>query len=343
MELQAREIGVLSTLIEDYIQSAAPVGSRTIAKKSNLNLSPASIRNIMADLTEKGFLEQPHTSAGRIPSAMGFRFYVDAILKYHPLSTEKRDLLTEHLGDSELDVSDMLRNASRLLSAFTQQVGMILAPKASDIGFKHIDFVLLKPGLVMAILVVEGGIVQNKIISADPALSSDDLIKYSNYLNHLFLGRTLAQVRARLVQEMDAVRQQYQSMTRQALTLARQAFATDKEREVFVEGTVNFFGHPEFSNPAKLRELLALLEERTRLLELLDQVSKPEGITIFFGGEVAQDGFQEYTLISSPYQGQESPLGVVSVIGPIRMDYARIVPLVEFTAQVISQLLKNRF
>lgn len=343
MELQAREIGVLTTLIEDYIQTASPVGSRTIAKKSKLNLSPASIRNIMADLTEKGYLEQPHTSAGRIPSAQGFRFYVDAILKYHPLPSEKQDLLAEHLGDVRLDVPDLLRNASRLLSAFTQQVGMVLAPKANDIGFKHIDFVLLKPGLVMAILVVEGGIVQNKIISADPGLNSDDLIKFSNYLNHLFEGRTLAQVRARLVQEMDAVRRQCQTMARQALDLAQQAFAADREREVFVEGTVNFFGHPEFSNPAKLRELLALLEERTRLLELLDQVSKPEGISIFFGREVEQEGFQEYTVISSPYQGQDTPLGVVGVIGPIRMDYAKVVPLVEFTAQVISRLLKNRF
>lgn len=343
MDLQAREIGVLTTLIEEYIQHAVPVGSRTIAKKSNLNLSPASIRNIMADLTEKGYLEQPHTSAGRIPSAQGFRFYVDAILKYHPLPTEKRHMMAEHLGDDRLDVSELLRNASRLLSAFTQQVGMVLAPKANDIGFKHIDFVLLKPGLVMAILVVEGGIVQNKIISADPALNTDDLIKYNNYLNHLFEGRTLAQVRSQILREMDTFRQQYQSLARQALSLAQQAFATDKEREVFVEGTVNFFGHPEFSNPAKLRELLFMLEERTKLLELLDQVSKPEGISIFFGGEVAQDGFREYTLISSPYLGQDSPLGVVGVIGPIRMDYAKVVPLVDFTAQVISQLLRNRF
>lgn len=343
MELQAREIGVLTTLIEGYIQTAAPVGSRTIAKKSDLNLSPASIRNIMADLTEKGYLEQPHTSAGRIPSAQGFRFYVDAILKYHPLPSDKQDLMTEHLGDAKLDVSDLLRNASRLLSAFTKQVSMVLAPKASDIGFKHIDFVLLKPGLVMAILVVEGGIVQNKIISVEPALSSDDLVKYSNYLNHLFHGRTLTQVRVKLIQEMDAVKRQYQTIARQALSLAKQAFAADRERDVFVEGTANFFGHPEFSNPAKLRELLALLEERTRLLELLDQVSKPEGISIFFGREKNQDGFQEYTLISSAYQGQDTPLGVVGVIGPIRMDYAKVVPLVEFTAQVISRLLKNRF
>ena len=343
MELQPREIGVLTTLIEDYIQTAVPVGSRTIAKKSSLNLSPASIRNIMADLTEKGYLEQPHTSAGRIPSAMGFRFYVDTILKYPPLSTEKRHQMTEHLGDARLDVPDMLRNASRLLSAFTRQVGMVLAPKASDIGFKHIDLVLLKPGLVMAILVVGGGIVQNKIIPADPAVGSDDLVKYGNYLNQLFHGRTLSQVRAKLVREMEAARRQYQSMTRQALTLAREAFATDREREVFVEGTINFFGHPEFSNPSRLRELLALLEERTRLLDLLDQVSSPEGLSIFFGREVEQDGFQGYTLISSPYLGQDGPLGVVGVIGPIRMDYAKVVPLVEFTSQVISKLLKNRF
>ncbi|SMP73152.1 heat-inducible transcriptional repressor HrcA [Desulfonatronum lacustre] len=343
MELQPREIGVLTTLIEDYIQTAAPVGSRTIAKKSNLNLSPASIRNIMADLTDKGYLEQPHTSAGRIPSAHGFRFYVDTLLKYHPLTPEERTQLTEHMGDDRRDVSELLRNASRLLSAYTRQVSMVLAPKATNIGFKHIDFILLKPGLAMAILVVEGGIVRNKIVSVEPELGTDDLVTYSNYLNQLFQGRTLAQVRTKLLQEMDAVQREYQAVSQQALVLAQQVFSGGNEREVYVEGTVNFFTHPEFANPAKLQELLRMLEERTQLLELLDKVAKPDGISIIFGREDDQEGLQEFTLISSPYLGQDDPLGVVGIIGPIRMDYAKVVPLVEFTAQVISQLLRNRF
>ncbi|GAB6060530.1 heat-inducible transcriptional repressor HrcA [Desulfonatronum parangueonense] len=343
MELQAREIGVLVTLIEDYIQTAAPVGSRTIAKKSNLNLSPASIRNIMADLTEKGYLEQPHTSAGRIPSSQGFRFYVDSVLKYSPLSQEERNQLAASLGDEKLDVSELLRNASRLLSAYTRQVSMILAPKATNIGFKHIDFILLKAGLAMAILVVEGGIVRNKIVTVDPKLGTDDLTKYSNYLNQLFQGRTLSQVRSKLLQEMDAVQREYQAVSQQALVLAQQVFSENSPREMFVEGTVNFFTHPEFANPAKLQELLRMLEERTQLLELLDKVSKPEGISIVFGREEDQEGLREFTLISSPYLGQEDPLGVVGIIGPIRMDYAKVVPLVEFTAQIISRLLKNRF
>jgi heat-inducible transcriptional repressor len=343
MELQPREIGVLTTLIEDYIQTAAPVGSRTVAKKSNLNLSPASIRNIMADLTEKGYLEQPHTSAGRIPSAAGFRFYVDSLLQYRPLSAQQQHMLTENMGDCQRDVSELLRNASRLLSSYTQQVSMILAPKASEIGFKHIDFVLLKPGLVMAILVVEGGIVRNMLLAIEPELGTEDLITYSNYLNQLFQGRTLAQVRSKLIQERDAVRREYQAMTQQALILAEQVFAANTQREVFVEGTVNFFTHPEFANPAKLEELMRMLEERTRLLELLDKISKPDGLSIIFGDDVQGDGFQEYTLISSPYLGQDSPLGIVGIIGPIRMNYAAVIPVVEFTAQTISQLLKNRF
>ena len=343
MELQPREIGVLTTLIEDYIQTAAPVGSRTIAKRSNLNLSPASIRNIMADLTDKGYLEQPHTSAGRIPSAQGFRFYVDTLLKYHPLTPEERTQLTENMGDDRRDVSELLRNASRLLSAYTRQVSMVLAPKATNIGFKHIDFILLKPGLAMAILVVEGGIVRNKIVSVEPELGTDDLVTYSNYLNQLFQGRTLAQVRTKLLQEMDAVQREYQAVSQQALVLAQQVFSDGSEREVYVEGTVNFFTHPEFANPAKMQELLRMLEERTQLLELLDKVAKPDGISIIFGREDDQEGLQEFTLISSPYLGQDDPLGVVGIIGPIRMDYAKVVPLVEFTAQVISQLLRNRF
>jgi len=343
MDLQPREIGVLTTLIEDYIQTAAPVGSRTIAKKSDLKLSPASIRNIMADLTDKGYLEQPHTSAGRVPSAQGFRFYVDTLLKYNPLTPEERHQLTEHMGDAQLDVSELLRNASRLLSVYTRQVSMVLAPKATNIGFKHIDFILLKQGLAMAILVVEGGIVRNKIVPVEPELKTDDLITYSNYLNQLFQGRTLAQVRAQLLQEMDAAQREYHAVSQQALVLAQQVFNGKNEREVYVEGRVNFFTHPEFANPVKLQELLRMLEERTRLLELLDEVAKPDGISIIFGREAKQEELQEFTLISSPYLRQDDPLGVVGIIGPIRMDYAKVVPLVEFTAQIISQLLKNRF
>ncbi len=343
MTLDAREHTVLTTIVDQYIADAAPVGSRAVARISGLDLSPASIRNTMADLTGTGFLEQPHTSAGRVPTAKAFRYYLDTVLHRPVLAESDRRLIEDHLGSAGLELTDILRQASRLLSSFSRQVSMVLAPAKDDVRWRHIDFALVSPGLVMAVLVLEGGLMQHRMVEIEPGLSQDDLVAFGNYLNHHYTGRTLTEVRSRLVSELDGARRRLKGMYRRALRLARDAFASDLERDFFFDGTVNLPGQPEFADLGNMRELLHLLEERTRLLELLDRTMEGGRIKVSLGRETQLAGCPDYGFIASPYGGGEHSRGVVGIIGPLRMDYARVVPLVDYTARLLSQVLSKRF
>jgi len=341
--LDAREHTVLTTIVDQYIAEATPVGSRSVARISGLALSPASIRNTMADLTDTGYLDQPHTSAGRVPTAKAFRYYLDTVLRQPVLAEDDRRLIEDHLGSAGLELTDILRQASRLLSSFSRQVSMVLAPAKDDVRWRHIDFALVSPGLVMAVLVLEGGLVQNRLVEAEPGLTQDDLTTFGNYLNHHYTGRTLGEVRANLVRELDGARRRLKGMYRRALRLARDAFASDLERDFFFDGTVNLPGQPEFADLGNMRELLHLLEERTRLLELLDRTMEGGRIKVSLGRETKLDVGPDYGFIASPYGGGEHSRGVVGIIGPLRMDYARVVPLVDYTARMLSQVLSKRF
>ena len=343
MPLDAREHTVLTTIVDQYIADAAPVGSRAVARISGLTLSAASIRNTMADLTDNGFLDQPHTSAGRVPTAKAFRYYLDTVLQRPALAESDRMLIEEHLGSAGLELTDILRHASKLLSSFSRQVSMVLAPAKDDVRWRHIDFTLVSPGLVMAVLVLEGGLVQNRLVEAEPGLTLDDLTTFGNYLNHHYTGRTLGEVRASLVSELDGARRRLKGMYRRALHLARDAFAADLERDFFFDGASNLPGQPEFADLDNMRELLHLLEERTRLLELLDRTMEGGRIKVSLGRETRLAGCPDYGLIASPFGGGEHSLGVVGVIGPLRMDYSRVVPLVDYTARLLSRVLSKRF
>lgn len=343
MTLDDREHTVLTTIVGQYIADAAPVGSRAVARISGLALSPASIRNTMADLTDSGFLDQPHTSAGRVPTAKAFRYYLDTVLKRPALAESDRRLIEDHLGSAGLELTDILRQASRLLSSFSRQVSMVLAPAKDDVRWRHIDFALVSPGLVMAVLVLDGGLVQNRLVEAEPGLTQDDLVAFGNYLNHHYTGRTLGEVRTSLLSELDGARRRLKGMYRRALRLARDAFAADVERDFFFDGASNLPGQPEFADLSNMRELLHLLEERTRLLELLDRTMEGGRVKVSLGRETRLEGCPDYGLIASPFGGGETSRGVVGIIGPLRMDYARVVPLVDYTARMLSQVLSKRF
>ncbi len=343
MQLTEREQEILQTIVQEYIASAEPVGSRTVAKHSRLRLSPASMRNIMADLTEKGYLEQPHTSAGRIPSDIAFRFYVDSLLKLDPLSEQEQQAIASFLSRAGLELSDILRQASKLLSSFSQQVSMVLAPQQGVARWHQIDFILVRAGLVMAIMVFQGGLVQNKLVEVDKATSPDDLIRFSNYLNETFRGHTLSQVRRAVLREIRHTRRRFNALYRKAYSLMHQTLRTEGQPELFVDGTLHILNQPEFADMASMRELLEILEERSRLLELLDKVSTRQGATVVLGKELDWGEHKPWSMISSPYHSEDSTLGVVGIFGPMRMDYAKVLPVVDFTARILSQMLKNRF
>ncbi len=345
MPLLDREQAVLTTIIEAYVASAAPVGSRAVSKLSPLGLSPASIRNIMADLTDAGYLAQPHTSAGRVPTAQAFRFYLDTVMRLAPVSAHDQRRIADDLSTAGHDVGDMLRRASRLLSGLSLQVAMVVAPNESSARWKRIDFSLLNAGLVMVLLVLQGGLVRTRIIETDPDVTADDLVSYANYLNHLFADLTVAQARTRLVAEMEQARRTLDDLCRRALTMAQRAFEQQREAacEVIVDGTPNILSQPEFTDAEHVRELMRVLEERTILLELLDKTANELKTVITIGDESDRTVLAELGVITAPYGTGGLPLGAIGVIGPLRMDYAKLVPVVNCTAAALTRLLDRHF
>ncbi|THB70405.1 MAG: heat-inducible transcription repressor HrcA [Desulfovibrio sp.] len=344
MALDPREMDVLFTIVEDYIARSLPVGSRTVAKQSGLSLSPASMRNTMADLTELGFLQQPHTSAGRIPTVKAFRFYLDTRLKPVPLPRIKRTNISDELERAGLEISTILARATKVVSDQTKQISLILAPSRVDVRWREIDFTLVKPRLVLAVLILEGGMVQNKLLEVDEDITSDDLVKFRNYLNDHFSGLTLAEARERVVEDLHNAEKHLQDLYRKALRLARHAVDDAQERELFVDGAVNLFSQGETTDVLLIRDVLGLVEERSRLLELLDKtILAEEGAKVTLGQESALDEFKDLSVVTAPYGREGAQRGVVSVIGPMQMNYAKVVPVVDYIAATLTQLLKQRF
>ncbi len=343
MSLTPREAEVLNIIVESYIENALPVGSRYVAKQSRLSLSPASMRNIMADLSDKGYLMQPHTSAGRIPTDKGFRYYVDTMVRPDLLPENLQQKIKEYLNQAGLEFSDILEHTSKLISSQSSLVGMAVAPQMHFVRWQQIDFVYIRSGVVMAILIFQGGIVQHKLLSVDEKVTADDLVKYRNYLNERFQGHTLYDVKQTVLREMQEAQNEFNQLYSKALSLARAACSDQEERQVYVDGTLNVWDQLDGKDLESMRELLEFLEQRSELFELLDKISQREGLTITFGKEVSGSKLGEWSIISSPYRVRGEPLGVIGTIGPIHMDYSRLVPMVDYIARMLSEILESRF
>ncbi|ACV67607.1 heat-inducible transcriptional repressor HrcA [Desulfohalobium retbaense] len=342
MDLFSREQTILRIIVEAYIETASPVGSRYVARHSGLDLSPASIRNSMADLTEACYLEQPHTSAGRVPTGRAFRFYLDTILQLRALSFDEESFIQHRLGAPGLEISQLLQRAAKLLASLSRQVSMVLAPQHDTIRWQQIDFVRVRADTVMAILVAQGGIIRQRLISVEEPLSQDDLIVLSNYLNTHFRDRPIHEVKTAILHELQQVHGALDALTARALQLAgATCLESDNDRNLFVNGTSRILDHPEFADLQNARELLSLLEERTRLYTLLDKISLDHP-AVTLGNEFDDKQLQDCSVVSAPYRLHGHPLGLVSVIGPMRMNYAKVVPVVDFTAQILTQLLQSR-
>jgi len=343
MSLTPREIDVLHIIVEGYIQSASPVGSRYVAKNSSLNLSPASMRNIMADLTEKGYLAQPHTSAGRVPTDRAFRYYVDTLLKPGTPPEKLQATIQEYLSQAGLELSGILDKTSKLISDQSSLVGMAVAPQSSFVCWKHIDFVRVSPGLVMAVLVFEGGMVQQKLLSVEEKDRAEDLEKYRNILNEQFQGKPLYEVKQRILSEMEIARSKFNKLYERALNLVQEACGDEEEdRQVFVDGTLKVWDQMDSKDLESMRELLEFLEHRTDLMDILDQITRTEGLTVVFGSQITGRNLSEWSIISSPYGIRDRALGVVGTLGPVHMDYSRLVPLVDYIAKMLNQILESR-
>lgn len=341
--LNDRELEVLSIVVEGYIERGTPVGSRYVAKKSKFNLSPATMRNVMADLTEKGFLKQPHTSAGRIPTKKGLRFYLNNILKPEPLLYEKKKIKEYFNSAVVYDFSQILEGATKFISDETALVGLAVSPEISFMKWKHMDFVLVKPGLVMAILVFEGGMVHSRLIAVeDLKINSDDLVKFSNFLNEKFSGKPLFEVKKQFLKEMEEAKKKFNELYINALTLAQYTCEAEDEREIFVQGAHRVIGSIDPKDIERMKSLLEYIEKRSEFLKILDKIEEGKGIFIHFGNELFDPDLGEWSIISSPYGAYGEPLGIIGTIGPIYMEYSKLIPMVDYMAKMLSKILEAR-
>jgi heat-inducible transcriptional repressor len=340
--LTERDRRVLQAIITDYIQTAQPVGSRIVSKKYKMGLSPATIRNVMADLEELGLLIQPHTSAGRIPTDKAYRFFVDTILNLRRLNPEeKEDIENGLLLEGDPDINEVMKRASHLLSLLSKQTGVVLAPRFGSKIFKHIEFIKLRDRRILVIIVSRTGEVQNKIILADEEMSQDELDKYSRYLSEFMGGLNLVEAKQKILEEMKKEKVLFDKLMYRALQLSQKALEDESEGDLFIEGKTNMMQSPEFADMEKMRGLLQAFEEKTKIVKLLDKALSAQGIQIFIGAENELNEMINCSVVAAPYSRENYTLGTLGVIGPTRMDYSNIIPIVDYTARIVGRILGN--
>ncbi len=339
--LTERDRKVLQAIIMDYIETAQPVGSRVVSKKYKMGLSPATIRNVMADLEDMGFLLQPHASAGRVPTDRAFRFYVDSILNMRRLSTAERNRIERDLKDEKLDTNEIMKRASHILSLLSRQTGVVLAPRFGSKTFKHIEFIKMREKRILVIIVSKTGEVQNKIIEADEEIFQDELDKFSRYLSEIMGGLTLAEAKRRILEELKKEKVLFDKLMFRALQLSQKALEDEGQGNLYIEGATNFLQSPEFADMDKMRLLIQTFEEKTKIMHLLDKTLSTQGIQIFIGAENELNEMVNCSLVTSPYSKENYTLGTLGVIGPTRMDYSSIIPIVDYTARIVGKILEG--
>ena len=332
----------MTAIIRDYIKTAEPVGSRTLSKKTSLRLSPATIRNIMSDLEDLGLISQPHISAGRVPTETGLRFYVNSILELRPLEETEKNRIQSCLTESGREVEDLLKATSKMLAVITEQAAVVSPPKSSGARFRHIEFIKVRGQLILVVLVTQSGLVQNKIIELAEALAQKELDQLTNYLNDLLRDLTLDQVKQKILDEMKKDKIQFDALMSKALKISSQAFADDGPGEYYIEGQTNLMQYPEFSQIKTLRNLFQAFEQKSLLIHLLEKSINASGIQIFIGSETEVDEMGGCSVITAPYTQGKYPIGTLGVIGPTRMNYDRVIPIVDYTARVVSKILENK-
>ena len=336
---------LLRTLIECYVREGQPVGSRTLTRESGLSLSAATIRNVMADLEEHGFVSSPHTSAGRIPTDKGYRYFVNALLRYQPPDQAEIAELRRQFDQRAGDPKALVTAASQLVSSLTHLAGVVTVPRETHAALSQIEFVGLSGNRVLAILVVNGREVQNRVVQLDRHFPAEELRRAASFLNEQFAGQELAGVRTRLVAQLQETREQMNRLMVDAITLAQRAFAEQpdvRDADMVVAGETNLMGFAELSNVDRLRRLFEAFNEKRDILHLLDQSLHAEGVQIFIGHESGYPIFDDCSLVVAPYTQDERVVGVVGVIGPTRMAYERVIPVVDIAARMLGSALNSR-
>ncbi|MGH8761882.1 MAG: heat-inducible transcriptional repressor HrcA [Nitrosospira sp.] len=330
---------LLKTLVERYISEGQPVGSRSLSKFSGLDLSPATIRNVMADLEEMGFVTSPHTSAGRVPTHQGYRFFVDTLLVVKPL-----DLIEIHQLEDQLhpdNPSRLINSASLLLSELTHFAGMVVTPKRSSAIFRYIEFMTLSEKRILLIIVTPEGDVQNRVLFTDRAYSQTELIEAANFINQNYAGYAFDEIRSRLQSELKKLRHDMTNLMTAAIEASGEAMKENREAVVVAGERKLLDVHDLASNMTSLKKLFDLFERKTVLLQLLEFSRKAEGVQIFIGGESGVVTLDEFSVVTAPYEVDGKVVGTVGVVGPTRMAYERVIPIVDATARLLSSALSQ--
>lgn len=339
--LDERAQHFLKTLIERYIRDGQPVGSRVLARDSGLDLSPATVRNVLADLEDLGLIAAPHTSAGRVPTAEGYRLFVDSLLTVKPLDPSLFDQLEVELG-SQGNTAMVLQSASRWLSSMSNLVGVVTLPKPERVVFRQIEFLRLSAGRILVILVTVDGEVVNRVIQPRRDYQPQELDETANYLNQTFSGQALRLVRETLFKELQQAREDMNLITRRAVEMAEQVLTDDSDHgDCLISGQTNLMGFDELAEMSRLRRLFDAFTEKHEILRLLDDCMSAEGIHIFIGQRSGYRSFDGCSLVTAPYKLDDEVVGTLGVIGPTRMAYDQVIPLVDVTAKLLGAALRN--
>ena len=349
---------ILSAIINEHLVTGEPIGSKIIAEKfANVaGLSSATIRSVMSDLEDFGLVEQPHTSAGRIPTDKGYRFYVDNLLGVLQLSNDDLSLINKELGLNEFDSSTapdrLMERTSQLLSALSQNVGIVVSPSLAKDRLQHIEFVNLSDKRILVVLVSAPNIVHNKIIRLNETFSNEQLDRTSNYLNARFNGKSLAEIRGEILKLMHEETSLFDKLLQTAMILCSQSIESDADNqgEVYVGGTSNILTKPDFADLERLRELIRTIEEKTRLVQILTECierdpSLKNDVQVVIGSENSASSLKNCTLITAPYHigGSGGTVGTLSVLGPTRIEYARTISIVTYVASILEKMMAKEY
>jgi heat-inducible transcriptional repressor len=342
-ELRDRTRGILYAVITEFIATGEPVGSRTLARQYGLDLSTATIRSVLAELEEQGYLAKPHTSAGRAPTDKAFRFFIDTLMQVRPVSRREINRIDQRLRAMGPG-TNLVRESGRMLSEMTGTAAVVIEPRPETRTLRALRFMPTRPGEMLAVIVLADGSVENRFIIVERSIAEGELNRIHNVLAEVIEGRTLGEVRELFARRLYDERIEVDSLRHRAFELGQKAVAGVAEGPggVVIEGEARLFGQREFSDVDRLRQLLSDLDEREILIALLDRTIAAHEVRVFVGREVGEIGGGALSVVAAPYTGEGNVAGTIGVLGPTRMDYARMVPLVEATAEAMSEALKRR-
>jgi heat-inducible transcriptional repressor len=335
---------LLKALIENYIRDGQPVGSRTLSRDSGLSLSSATIRNVMADLESLGFVASPHPSAGRVPTHKGYRFFVDTLLKLKPLQQDEIEEIERRLEGDAASGRSLVQTVSQMLSSVTHMAGLVTLPNPNYVALSQIEFIALSENRALAIMVMNNREVQNRIVQLDRYYAPEELRRAANYLNEAFAGRSLPDVRAQLLAQLQDTQQHMNQLMLDAIQVAQKVFDKEPEEKVeyVIAGETNLMDFAELSNVDRLRRLFEAFNEKHDILRLLDNCLRADGIQIFIGQESGYRILDDISVVTAPYMQGSQIVGVLGIIGPTRMAYERVIPIVDITAKLLGSALNAR-